>query len=61
MSDASSATPSGVVGTIDDGMTDAEIAAHTQDWLNRIRNSPGVDLPESSADALAACERDEEL
>lgn len=61
MSDASSARPSGVVDIIDDGMTDEEIAAHTQDWLNRIRRSPGVELPESAAEALAACERDEEL
>lgn len=54
MSDASSATSPPVVDLVDDGMTDEQIAAHTEAWLDEIRASPGIELPESAAEALDA-------
>ncbi len=52
MSDASHAAPSPVVDLIDDGMTDDEIAAHTQTWLEDLRKSPVADLGVSAAEVL---------
>lgn len=54
MSDVSNAVAPTVVDVVDDGMTDDEIAALTQSWLDEVRDSPGVELPESAADALSA-------
>ncbi len=44
MSDASSVSPSLIVDIIDDGMTDGEIAAHTQAWLAELREQPIIDI-----------------
>ena len=52
MSDASSSTPPPVVDLIDDGMTDEEIAAHTQEWLAELRKLPIIDLGVNAADVL---------
>ncbi len=52
MSDASHAAPSPVVDLIDDGMTDQEIAAHTQAWLEDLRKAPVADLGVSAAEVL---------
>lgn len=61
MSDASSSTPFPVVDLVDDGMTDEEIARHTQSWLDEIRSTPGIVLPESAVEALEAAERSGDL
>jgi hypothetical protein len=61
MSDASRISRVELVDLVDDGMTDEEIASHTEAWLDRVRSTPGVVLPESAAEALEACERDGEL
>lgn len=56
MSDASSATPPPIVDLVDlvdlvdDGMTDEEIAAHTQMWLAELQKAPVVDLGISAAE-----------
>lgn len=54
MSDASSASPSRAVDLVDDGMTESEIAAHTDAWRDRLNELPVVDLRETAAEALAA-------
>lgn len=52
MSDASSSTPPPVVDLIDDGMTDEEIAAHTDAWRQALREEPIVDIGVNAADVL---------
>lgn len=52
MSDASRTTPAPVVDVIDDGMTDEEIAAHTDAWRLALREEPIVDLGVNAADTL---------
>lgn len=42
---------------IDDGRTDAEIAASIEAWVNDLRRAPSVHLPVSAADELAAARR----
>ncbi len=42
-------------------MTDEEIAARTEGWLERVMATPGSDVGESAAEALEACERDGDL
>jgi len=52
MSEASSLSPTPIVDIIDDGMTDEEIAAHTQAWLAALREQPIVDIGTTAAEVL---------
>ncbi len=61
MSDASRSTPLSVVDLIDDGMTDEQIAERTGVWLDHVRSTPGIELPESAVEALEAIRRDGDL
>lgn len=61
MSDASSAKPPAVVDMVDDGMTDEEIAAHTDRWRAELDESPVVALTANAAELLEAVRADEAL
>lgn len=61
MSDASRSTPAPVVDIVDDGMTDEEIAARTQEWLAELRELPTIDIGVSAAEALDELYADGEL
>jgi hypothetical protein len=61
MSDASSATPAAVVDMIDDGMTDEEIAAHTDRWRADLDESPVVSSPVNAAELLEAIRAEKAL
>lgn len=61
MSDASSATPPPVVDMVDDGMTDEEIAAHTDRWRAELEESPVVALTANAAELLEAVRADDAL
>lgn len=61
MSEASRSTPAPVVDIIDDGMTDKEIAAHTQSWLAELRELPIIDIGVSAAETLDELYADGEL
>ena len=49
------------VDIVDDGLTDDEIAAGVERWLAELRSAPGVVLPVSAADELAAARRDNDV
>jgi len=61
MSDTSRATPPTVVDLVDDGMTDDEIAAHTNAWRKQLESGPRNELPESAAVALALADIEDGL
>ena len=61
MSDASSVLPTPIVDIIDDGMTDEEIAAHTQAWLAELREQPIIDIGTTAAEVLDELYADGEL
>ncbi|WP_395153868.1 hypothetical protein [Ilumatobacter sp.] len=61
MSDASSARPVVGVDMIDDGMTDEEIAVHTDRWRADLDESPVVASPVNAAEILEAMRADEAL
>ena len=61
MSDASSATPPPVVDMVDDGMTDEEIAAHTDRWRAQLDESPVVASTANAAELLEAIRAHEAL
>jgi len=61
VSEASRSTPAPVVGIIDDGMTDQEIAANTQAWLAELRELPIIDIGVSAAETLDELYADGEL
>lgn len=52
VSDASSATPPSVIDIVDDGLTDEEIAARTQEWLAELRELPIIDIGVTAAEVL---------
>jgi len=61
VSEASRSTPAPVVDVIDDGMTDKEIAAHTQARLAELRELPIIDIGVSVAETLDELCADGEL
>jgi len=61
MSDASRVTPAPVVDVVDDGMTDEEIAAHTQAWLAELRELSIIDIGATAAETLDELNADGEL
>ena len=61
MSDASRSASAPIVDIIDDGMTDDEIAAQTQEWLAELRELPTVDIGVSAAETLDELYADGEL
>lgn len=61
MSDASHSPPASVVDVIDDGMTDEEIAMHTQAWLDELRDLPIIEIDVSAAETLDELYADGEL
>ncbi|MEJ7801555.1 MAG: hypothetical protein WKF60_13610 [Ilumatobacter sp.] len=61
MSDATGISRVELVDLVDDGMTDEEIAEHTQAWLRELKQAPIVDLGVSAADVLDQLYADGEL
>jgi len=61
MSDASHSTPAPVIDVVDDGMTDEEIATHTQAWLAELRELPVIEIDVSAAETLDELYADGEL
>ena len=47
----------GVVDVVDDGLTEAEIAARLEDWLAELLGAETVDLGVTAADELAEARR----
>jgi hypothetical protein len=46
-----------IVDVVDDGLTEAEIAARVEEWLDELLASEPVDLGVSAADELAEARR----
>lgn len=49
------------IDIVDDGLTDAEIAARVAEWLDDLKAAVPVELPVSAAEELAAARRDGDL
>ena len=59
MSEASSATPLPPVDMVEDGMTDEEIASHTDRWRAELDSLPVVAPSVNAAELLDAIRADE--
>ncbi len=49
------------IDIVDDGLTDAEIAARVAEWLDDLKAAAPLELPVSAAEELAAARRDGDL